>query len=78
MPRLPEDLRAVVSYAQALDNPLPLLQAELQPASACIGQVRVSCLLCWPFESSMQHSQDEADYWTARGPTKRHCDKSTK
>ncbi len=43
MPRLPEGLRSLVSYAAALADPLPLLQAELQPVSACIGQV--SCFV---------------------------------
>ena len=38
VPRLPEDLRTMVSYAQALGDALPLLQAELQPVAACIGQ----------------------------------------
>jgi hypothetical protein len=43
VPRLPEGLRSLVSYAAALADPLPLLQAELQPVSACIGQV--SCFV---------------------------------
>lgn len=39
VPSLPEGLQAVVNYSQALANPVPLLQAELQPVSASIGQV---------------------------------------
>ena len=38
-PRLPGDLRTMVSYAQALGDALPLLQAELQPVAGCLGQV---------------------------------------
>ncbi len=43
----PPDLEGVRAFARTLPDAMPLLQAELQPVSARIGQVSIRARLTW-------------------------------
>ncbi len=43
----PPDLEGVRAYVRTFPDAMPLLQAELQPVSARIGQVRTWARLYW-------------------------------
>lgn len=46
--RMPAHIQAVVSYALSFPNIMPLLQSELQPFSACIGQASPDTQFSYP------------------------------